>query len=104
MFLKRNISLEASWLPGLVGALDGLPDLASTDYTWTLWDAVLRYDPAAGGTLQAFGKLRYKAGETIEAPDLAAESSAAFMITWIPDLGDSVPPYTLRLDARAPAQ
>jgi len=66
---QRNAPLEASWLPLLVGASDGLPDLSGSGYAWTLWDTVLRYDAGAGATLQGFASFGYEADASLAAPD-----------------------------------
>jgi hypothetical protein len=102
--LKRNAPLEASWLPVLVGAPEGLPDLSGSGYAWTLWDTIVRYDASAGPTVQGFAMLRFAADPSLEAPDPEDPRSAAYVITWIPALGASVPPFTLRLDVAAPAK
>jgi len=102
--LKRNATLEASWLPLLVGARDGLPDLAGSGYEWTLWDTIVRYDASVGPTLQGFATVRYAADPSLAAPDPEDSRNAAYVITWIPALGASVPPFTLRLDVAAPAK
>jgi hypothetical protein len=99
VMLKRNRSLEKAWLPVLVGAAAGLPDLAGTGYAWTLWDTILRYDPAAGATLQGFATLGYEADPGVGAPDPEDPRHGAYLITWIPSLDPSVPPFTVRLDA-----
>src|SRR4029453_12878384 len=75
--LKRNAPLESSWLPRLVGAPDGLPDLAGTGYDWTLWDTIVRYDAEGGTTLQGFGTLGYTADATAVAPDPRDPRNAA---------------------------
>ena len=36
------------------------------------------------------------------APDPEDERNAAYVITWIPTLDPSVPPFTIRLDVRPP--
>ena len=100
--LKRNAPLEASWLPLLVGASDGLPDLSGSGYAWTLWDTVLRYDAAAGATLQGFATLDYEADPTLAAPDPEDPRNAAFLITWIPTLDAAVPPFAIRVDVVPP--
>ena len=102
--LKRNVALERTWLPLLVGALDGLPDISDTGYVYTLWDAVLRYDPGYGDRLQGLATLRYQTGAEVMAPDPDDERNAAFVITWIPTLDPSVPPFTIRLDIRPPPE
>lgn len=95
--LKRDRALERSWLPGLTGA-NGLPDLTGTGYAWTLWSTVLRYDPNAGGTFQALGTLRYQADAGESAPNPDDSRSSAYLITWIPDIGNLVHPFAIRLD------
>jgi hypothetical protein len=102
--LKRNVALERTWLPLLVGARDGLPDISDTGYVHTLWDAVLRYDPGYGDRLQGLATLRYQTGAEVMAPDPEDERNAAYVITWIPTLDPSVPPFTIRLDIRPPPE
>ena len=101
--LKRNVPLEAAWLPLLAGAPDGLPHLSSSDYVWTFWDAIVRYDASAGSTLQAFGSFRYEAESWVQALDSEDPRNAAYVITWVPTL-DAVPPFAIRLDVLAPAK
>lgn len=95
--LKRNVPLENAWLPLLVGASNGLPDLSRSGYAWTLWDAIVRYDATAGATLEAFGTFRYSADARVGAPDPENPENAAYVITWIPTL-EGVPPFAIRLD------
>jgi hypothetical protein len=102
--LKRNTPLEGVWLPLLVGANDGLPDLTKSGYQWTLWDTIVRYDAGAGPTLQGFTTLDYTADPTVPALDPGDSRSAAYVISWVPTLDASVPPFTLRLPVTAPAE
>ena len=95
--LKRNVPLEQAWLPRLAGAPDGLPDLSRTGYAWTFWDAIVRYDPAAGATVKAYGTFRYQADPRVVAPDADDPDNAAYVITWIPTL-EFVPPFAIRVD------
>jgi hypothetical protein len=95
--LERNVPLERAWLPLLSGAPGGLPDLSSTGYAWTFWDAIVRYDASAGATVQAYGTFRYEAGPRVVAPDAENPENAAYVITWIPTL-EAVPPFAIRLD------
>ena len=99
--LKRNSSLETSWLPVLL-ARSELPNLSDSGYRWTLWDTIVRYDPSAGPTIQGFGSLDYEADPGVGAPDPDDPRNAAYLITWVPTLDASVPPYTLQLDVVAP--
>jgi hypothetical protein len=101
--LKRNVALERSWLPILEASPDGLPDLSGTGYIFTLWDTVLRYDPGFGDRVQGLASLIYETGAEVVAPDPADERNAGYVITWIPTLDPSVPPFTIRLDVRPPA-
>jgi hypothetical protein len=100
--LKRNVALERAWLPTLQGSPDGLPDLSGTGYMFTLWDTVLRYDPGYGDRLQGLATFTYETGSEVLAPDPRDERNAAYVITWIPTLDPSVPPFTIRLDVRPP--
>ena len=97
--LKRNVPLETAWLPRLVGAPNGLPDLSRSGYAWTFWDTIVRYDASAGAALEAFATFRYAADGAL-APDPEDPSNAAYVITWIPTL-DDVAPFTIRLDVIA---
>ncbi len=101
--LKRNVPLEAAWLPLLAGAPNGLPELSSSDYVWTFWDAIVRYDPTASSTLQAFGSFRYTTPSWVRELDPEDPRNAAYVITWVPTL-DAVPPFAIRLDVQAPAE
>jgi hypothetical protein len=96
--LKRNQPLEASWLPLLVGAPQGLPDLTGTGYRWTLWDTIIRYDENAGNVLEGFGALSYTADEAVTAPDATDPRNAVYLISWIPSLDASIAPLALRID------
>jgi hypothetical protein len=101
--LKRNVALERAWLPSLQTSPDALPDLSGTGYIYTLWDTVLRYDPGYGDRLQGAASLTYETGAEVMAPDPEDERNAAYVITWIPTLDSSVPPFTIRLDVRPPS-
>jgi hypothetical protein len=96
--LKRNQPLEASWLPILVGAPQGLPDLAGTGYRWTLWDTIIRYDEQASRMLEGFGVLAYTADASVTAPDAADPRNAVYLVSWIPSLDASIAPLALRID------
>jgi hypothetical protein len=100
--LKRNLALETSWLPLLVGGEAGLPDLSDTDYVWTLWDTIVRYDEEAGPFLQGFATLDYSADASVPAPDPEDPRSAAYVISWVPSLDAAIAPHALRLDAAPP--
>jgi hypothetical protein len=99
--LKRNRALEASWLPLLAGARDGLPDLAGSAYVWTLWDTIVRYDAGAGRRLEGFARFAYETDRRTPVPRPGDARSAAYLISWMPSLGAAVAPYTLRIDAVA---
>jgi len=101
--LKRNVPLEGTWLPLLVGSDEGLPDLGS-GWAWTLWDTVLRYDPTAGATVEGFARLDYEADASLGALDPEDPRNAAYLITWIPTLDAEVPPFAVRLDVVPPAK
>ena len=102
--LRRNAPLESSWLPLLVGAADGLPDLSRTGYAWTLWDTIVRYDASAGPMVQGFGTLSYTAEASLAGPDPSDPQNAAYVITWVPTLDAAVPPFAIRLDVVEPAE
>lgn len=102
--LKRNVGLERTWLPALAGAAGGLPDLSGTGYAFTLWDAVVRYDAGHGPRVQGHGTLRYTTDVDVSAPDADDPRFGAYVITWIPTLDPSIPPFTIRLDVQAPSE
>jgi hypothetical protein len=97
--LKRSQALERTLLPSLVGnAPNQLPSLVGTGYGYTLWDTILRYDPDYGDTLQLFADFRYSTDSGVAAPDAQDERLKAYVVTWIPALDPSIPPYAVRLD------
>lgn len=102
--LKRNLALEASWLPLLTSAGAGLPDLSEGGYAWTLWDTIVRYDENAGPSLQGFATLAYAADPSVSAPDPEDPRNAAYVINWVPSLDAAIAPYALRLDAVPPEE
>lgn len=96
--LKRNGALEKGLLPSLVGSGAGqLPSLDGTGYRWTAWNAIVARDAGFSSVVQARAVLRYEAGGA-EAPDAADPRFAAYLITWIPALPASIPPYAVRID------
>jgi hypothetical protein len=102
--LKRNVGIEKTLLPGLVGSqAGGLPDLAGSGYRWTAWDAIVPRDPSYGEVIQARATLRYETPLEVAPPDPADARLAAYLVTWIPSLPATVPPYAVRIDVRAPA-
>ena len=97
--LKRNRSLEKQLLPAITGpGYDQLPDLEGTGYAYTLWDSIIRYDPQYGDTVQAFAQLRYTTAEHVSAPDPTDERLKAYILTWLPALDPSIPPFAIRMD------
>ena len=99
--LKRNVTLEKTLLPNLIsesGDPDSLPSLSGTGYAYTLWDAIVLYDPDFGDTVQLIADLRYRTDASVEPPDPSDERFKAYVITWIPDLDISVPPFAIRID------
>jgi hypothetical protein len=99
--LKRNLPLESTWLPALAGAADGLPDLSGSGYVWTIWDTIVRYDENAGAMVGGFGTLAFEADASVAAPEPGDPALAAYLITWVPALDSSVPPYTIRLNVQS---
>jgi len=99
--LKRNVGLEKSLIGQLVGP-NGLPDLGGSGYRWTAWDTIIQRDPAHEDTVQARGHLEYTTPSSVTAPDPADPRMAAYLITWIPGLPASIPPFCVRMDV-APA-
>lgn len=101
---KRNEVLEETLLPALVGAGTGqIPSLEDTGYTYTVWDAILRYDPDFGERVGGFTTFRYRTDTSVAAPDPGDDRMKGYVITWIPAFGDAVPPYTVRIDVEDPA-
>ena len=101
--LKRNITLERQLLPSICGTRsDQLPLLAGSGYEYTLWDAIIRYDPGYGDRVQAFADLRYSTGADVFAPDANDERLKVYLLTWIPSLDASVPPFAISLDITDP--
>jgi hypothetical protein len=103
--LKRNVGLEKMLLPGLVGSgrgSAGLPDLAGSGYHWTAWDTIVPRDDAYGDTIQARARLRYRTSAAVLPPDAGDPRLAAYLITWIPALPASIPPYAVRIDVCPP--
>ncbi len=101
--LRRNLGLERSLLPGLVGgtASEGrLPSLAGSGYRYTAWDAVIARDPDHGAVVQGSASLRYQVPGRIPGPDADDERLAAYVVTWIPTLSAEIAPYAVRLDVR----
>ena len=97
--LKRNVTLERQLLPGLVGpGLSQLPDLTGTGYHYTLWDTLISYDSSYGERVQAFANLRYSTGSSVVGPDADDARLKAYVLTWIPTLDPSVPPFAVRMD------
>lgn len=97
--LKRNIGLEKTFLPGLVGSGAGqLPDLAGSGYRWTAWDTIVRRDDQYGEQVTARAVLRFSAAPGLTAPDASDPRLAAYLITWIPSLPANVAPFAVRLD------
>ena len=98
--LKRNIFLERTLLPHLIGASSGrLPDLTGTGYDYTLWDTIVRYDASYGDSVEVLADLRYSTDLGVAAPDAADPRLGAYIITWIPAFNaTSVPPYAIRID------
>jgi hypothetical protein len=103
--LKRNVSLEKTFLPGLVGdpAKGRLPSLAGTGYAYTLWDTIVAFDEGFGARVQGWGSFRYDTNAKVPPPDPADPALAAYLITWIPSLRADVRPFALRIDVRPPA-
>ena len=101
--LKRNVALEKSLLPNLIGSNDDkLPDLAGTGYDHTLWDTVLLYDESYGDTIEASARLEYSTESGVLAPDSGDDRFKAHVVTWIPTLDPTIPPYTVALEVVDP--
>lgn len=102
--LKRNVGLEKSLLPGLVGdpTQGKLPSLAGTGYGYTLWDMIVQYDAGYGPTMQAWASFHYATNATVSPPVASDSRMKAYLITWIPTLNSNIPPYAVRLDVQNP--
>jgi hypothetical protein len=103
VLLKRNVALEGILLPSLVGSgPDKLPSLAGTGYEYSLWDTIIRYDPSYGDTVQVLADFRYRTDARVAPPDARDDRLKAYVVTWIPTLDPSVPPFAIRMDVRDP--
>jgi hypothetical protein len=101
--LKRNVGLEKGLLARLVGNGEGqIPPLEGTGYRWTAWNAIVARDAGFGDLVQARALLRYEAREAV-APDPSDPRLAAYLITWVPSLPASVPPYAVRIAVQGSA-
>jgi hypothetical protein len=103
--LKRNRSLERTLLPNLVGqpGVEGKgPSLEGPGYDYTLWDTIIRYDPEYGDTVQLFMDVGYSADAEIAPPDARDDRLKLYVVTWIPSLDPTVPPFALRIDVVDP--
>jgi hypothetical protein len=102
--LKRAVILEKTLLPGLIGSKpDVLPSLAGTGYGYTLWQTLIRYDSSYGDTVQVFADVPYSTDVDVAPPDASDERLKAYVITWIPQLDASLPPFAIRMDIAPPA-
>lgn len=103
--LKRNVGLEKSLLPGLVGdpTQGKLPSLAGTGYGYTLWDTIVQYDAGYGPTMQAWASFHYATDTTVSAPVASDPRMKAYLITWIPTLNSNIPPYAVRMAVQNPS-
>ncbi|HME71607.1 MAG TPA: hypothetical protein VKM54_17305 [Myxococcota bacterium] len=103
--LKRNVGLEKSLLPGLVGdpSQGKLPSLAGTGYGYTLWDAIVQYDPSYGPTIQGWASFHYATATTISPPVPSDARMKAYLITWIPTLNSNIPTYAVRMAVQNPS-
>ncbi len=102
---KRNVGLEKSLLPGLVGnpSQGKLPSLAGTGYGYTLWDTIVQYDSSYGSTIQAWASFHYTTDTTVSAPVASDPRMKAYLITWIPTLNSNIPAYAVRLAVQDPS-
>lgn len=99
--LKRNHGLDKTLLASLIQvdvSNGGLPDLSDTGYRFTAWDAIVRYDPDHGSTVEARAELHYRTEPGVAAPDADDARLAAYLITWIPSLPVMIAPYAVRMD------
>ena len=99
--LKRNVALEKSLLPGLIGEAyegDKLPSLEGTGYDYTLWDTIVRHDASHGDTLQVLADVRYSTIGPVAPPDAGDERLKAYVLTWIPGMDPRHPIFAIRID------
>jgi hypothetical protein len=102
--LKRAAFLEKALLPGLIGSEpDMLPSLEGTGYAYTMWQTLIRYDAGYGDTVQVFADVPYSTDVDVAPPDAKDERLKAYVITWIPELDASLPPFAIRMDIEPPA-
>ncbi len=102
--LKRDVGLEKSLLPGLVGdpSQGKLPSLAGTGYGYTLWDTIVQYDPGYGPTIQGWASFHYTTDATVSPPVASDPRMKAYLITWIPTLNSNIPAYAVRMAVQNP--
>lgn len=101
--LKRNAGIEKGLLARLTGSGPGrLPSLEGSGQRWTAWDTIVSRDASFGDFVQARAVLRYEAAGGAAAPDAQDPRIAAYLITWIPSLPASVPPYAVRIGVQGP--
>ena len=97
--LKRDITLEKTLLPGLIGgSSDQIPDLAGSGYNYTLWSTIVRYDASYGDTVQIFADVPFSTDDSVAPPDAADDRLKAYVITWIPEMDSAVSPFAIRMD------
>lgn len=103
--LKRNVGLEKSLLPGLVGdpSQGKLPSLSGTGYGYTLWDTIVQYDPTYGTTIQGWASFHYATDTTVSPPIASDVRMKAYLITWVPTLNSGIPPYAVRMAVQNPS-
>jgi hypothetical protein len=97
--LRRNVALERTLLAGIAGGgANRMPELAGTGYRYTLWDAVLRYDPLYGDKVTGWASLRYATSADVAAPDAADERLKVYLVTWIPGWEPGIKPFAVQID------
>lgn len=97
--LKRNVALEKTLIPRIVGPEAGqLPDIRGSGYRYTAWDTIVKHDPDYGPTVQGLARLRYTTDPGVGTPDPADPRMAGWWITWIPSLATEIDPYAVRMD------
>jgi len=103
--LKRNVGLEKTLLPGLIGdpSHGKLPSLTGTGYGYTLWDTIVQYDPSYGPRLQGWASFHYATSSAVSAPVASDSRMKAYLITWIPALDSNIPAYAVRMAVQNPS-
>lgn len=100
---RRNVALEKTWLPELVGTDEGqLPALSGTGYQWTLWDTLLLHDPEHGDEVAGSLQFYYETPKSVAGPDASDQRLGVYLVSWIPKLTHEIAPLAIRASLSPP--